>query len=616
VLLLVRTTLLAGAALIALGPALASAQSAVGPNFLVSGYTTGGQDNPRVATDRQGNFVVVWAADEGVVARRFTAAGAPRGAEFVVRSYTAGYPRLPDVASAADGSFVVVWNSNGPDGSDYGIFGQRFDANGLPAGPELAVNSYTTGRQSQPAVAADPAGNFVVVWHSQGQTSTEYNVFGQRFDAAGTPLGAEFAVVNYTPGLFSAQHAPAVDVADDGSFVVAWVHRYAIFLPIRGRLAGQRYDAAGVAQGDAFFVDTNTAANEGAPDVAFDGAGNFMVVWSESGGFPLPTSNAAGRFYDPSGTPLGAGFALASTGNSGGALVDADRNGNFVTTWSSRAREGAQFETGVYARRFKVGTGALGSDFIVNTYTTGSQVATGVASTLDENFVIVWDGNQGGTLDVFGQRYGDLIFRDDTESGTLERWSSAATDGDDLGVSAGAALKGSTLGIEAFVDDVAPIFVQDDSPNGEGLYRARFYFDPNGFDPGEAQDHLRTRLFIGFDALGRRAFALVLRRREGLYSVMARVRLDNGGRAETAFVPITNSEHVLEVTWRRSTAPGANNGLFVLSVDTNPQILSSLDTDEGTIERVRLGALSAKAGANGSLFYDEFVSRRQDPIGP
>jgi hypothetical protein len=33
----------------------------------------------------------------------------------------------------------------------------------------------------------------------------------------------------------------------------------------------------------------------------------------------------------------------------------------------------------------------------------------------------------------------------------------------------------------------------------EGRYRARFYVDPNGFDPGEAQNRHRVRLFIVFE---------------------------------------------------------------------------------------------------------------------
>ena len=64
---------------------------------------------------------------------------------------------------------------------------------------------------------------------------------------------------------------------------------------------------------------------------------------------------------------------------------------------------------------------------------------------------------------------------------------------------ASAAMRGSALGLQGNVNDTQPLFAQDDSPRGEHRYRARFYFAPGDFDPGEAQGHFRTRLFIGFE---------------------------------------------------------------------------------------------------------------------
>ncbi len=87
-------------------------------------------------------------------------------------------------------------------------------------GPEFPVNAYTTSRQNHSAVAADSAGNFVVVWQSVGQDgSGYYGIFGQRFDSLGTPQGGEFQVNSYTT---SYQFAPAITSDADGDFVVVW----------------------------------------------------------------------------------------------------------------------------------------------------------------------------------------------------------------------------------------------------------------------------------------------------------------------------------------------------------------------------------------------------------
>ena len=63
------------------------------------------------------------------------------------------------------------------------------------------MNTYTTAMQNTPAVAVDGSGDFVVVWQSYGQDGkSHYSVFGQRFNAAGTPASGEFQVNTYTTG--------------------------------------------------------------------------------------------------------------------------------------------------------------------------------------------------------------------------------------------------------------------------------------------------------------------------------------------------------------------------------------------------------------------------------
>ena len=46
--------------------------------------------------------------------------------EFQVNTYPTLNQGYPSVASAGADSFVVVWSSDGQDGDDWGIFGQRF----------------------------------------------------------------------------------------------------------------------------------------------------------------------------------------------------------------------------------------------------------------------------------------------------------------------------------------------------------------------------------------------------------------------------------------------------------------------------------------------------------
>ena len=598
---------------------VAAAQDAVGPEFQVNSYTPGTQDRPRVSADAQGNFVVVWrslgqdGSGDAVIGRRFDRLGNPRGSEFVANSFTTGPQSFPSVAAAESGGFVVVWHSPGQDGSGDGVFARRFDAAGTPLGlSEFRVNSYTTYHQMLADVASAPDGKFVIVWQSSVKDGSGYGIFGRRFDSAGGALGTEFPVNSYTTGH---QGRPVVAMAPDGSFVVAWQSYH------DGSDAGvfaRRFDAAGDPVGDDFQVNAVTTSFQGRPDVAMDGSGAFVVVWDDSNG-DGSGSGVVGQRFDSAGSRLGGEFVANAVVNDNQLYGSVEKvpSGDFVVAWSSRQ---AGYTYDVMAQRFADSGARIGSEFRVNTYTTSSQALSALAPLGVDKFVIIWQGNaqDGSGWGVFGQRYGDLLFRDGFETGDTSRWSATAADGGDLSVTVGASMNFTTFGLQAFVDDTSGLYVQDDTPNDETTYRARFYFHPGDFDPGQAQSHFRTRTFIGFEeGPTRRLFALVLRRQGSQYSLMGRTRLDDNSQVDTGFFPIGTTQHFVEVRWKRASAPAANDGVFELWIDGVAQAsMTTLDNHVSSVDFVRMGALSVKSGASGTLYFDEFESRRETMIGP
>ena len=64
-------------------------------------------------------------------------AGAPLGGEFRVNTTEANFHTGPRWGLDPAGKAIVVWQSNQQDGSDMGVYGQRFDASGNRLGPEL-----------------------------------------------------------------------------------------------------------------------------------------------------------------------------------------------------------------------------------------------------------------------------------------------------------------------------------------------------------------------------------------------------------------------------------------------------------------------------------------------
>ena len=610
----------AGLILLAL-PATGGAQLPLGSEFQVNTFTTSLQGSQSVAADADGNFVVVWASyfqdgsDGGIFARRYLASGAPvSGTEFRVNAYTAGQQGRPDVASDPTGNLVVVWSSLGQDGSNYGVFGRRYDPSGAP-GLEFGVNTHTTHLQQSPAVAMAADGSFVVAWESYGQdSSTSGGIFAQRYDAAGAPAGGEFRVNSYTTG-----GQQNVDVAMDatGNFVVVW---FSLHDDGDGGIFGQRFDAAGAAQGPEFRVNSYTTGMQYGPSVGMDADGDFVVAWNANRGGADSYSVFAQR-YNALGQAQGGEFAVNefTVGLQGASSLAMDPGGSFVVTWTDVLRDGDGF--GVFARAFDASGTPQGDDFRVNAYTTGMQAASSLAAAADGRFVVAWASRyqDGDHFGVFGQRFAsDLIFRDDFESADLSAWSGSQTDGGDLSVSSSAAMKFTTAGLQGVVDDNAGLFVEDGTPNDEERYRARFYFDTNGFDPGESLNRRRTRLFIAFEeAPLRRLLAIVLRRLSGDYSLMGRARLDDNSQHDSGFFPIGDGAHFVEVAWKRATGADANDGEFEMWIDgSSVYATTSLDNSASAVDLVRLGALSVKLGANGTLYWDEFESRRLSYIGP
>jgi uncharacterized repeat protein (TIGR01451 family) len=256
-----------------------------------------------------------------------------------------------------------------------------------------------------------------------------------------------------------------------------------------------------------------------------------------------------------------------------------------------------------YVATVVVGTGASGA--IVNTAT-----VTAPAGIADP-----YSTNDAATTSTEIEA---PIFADGFETGDLSAWTTSSADAGDLSVDGAAAMAGTSYGLSAAVNDVAGLYAEDGSPNDEDRYRARFYLDPGTFDPGEANDSFRARVFLAFEeAPDRRLIAVVLKRQSGIYSLGARVRLDDGSQADTGFFPISSGPHVVEIAWTRAATAAVHDGTFALWVDGESKAsLTALATSVSAVDFARLGVMSIKPGASGTVFLDEFESRRLSYIGP
>lgn len=185
--------------------------AAQGSNFQVNTTTISNQTSPAVAMDADGDFVVVWQSPDGdnsdIYAQRYTAAGAPQGSEFRVNTTTTSTQYSATVAMDTAGDFVVTWEST-LDSDGWGVFARRYNAAGVAQDtPEYRVNTYTTGNQTQPAVAMNAAGDFVVAWQSGPQDGSGNGIYAQRYIQVN-------ANTNFNPPVLSGKTTDPTPVTD------------------------------------------------------------------------------------------------------------------------------------------------------------------------------------------------------------------------------------------------------------------------------------------------------------------------------------------------------------------------------------------------------------------
>jgi hypothetical protein len=374
-----------------------------------------------LAANANGQAVVTWLGytpdwQQVFYGQRLDAAGNLVGGPFPIQTPGAGMGEGA-VTVAADGSFAVTWGDpNNADGSAYGVYGRFYDANGNSLSGPTILNTYTANNQLRPAVAADGQG-YVVTWDSLGQDGSGYGVYARRFGPDGTPRDAAEFPVNTTTAGDQADTSVAADAA--GNFLVLW---YADDGSQQG-FWGQRYgNGTDVVPptADAVLAPDRTAIPAGA--YLYQKLGGITVDFSES--LSAAVSNPASwsltrNGTDVSSTITGIAFALNPTTHryeatlsfaaplgSGAYVVGLSP---VVTDAAGNALDGDRDGVAGGAWQFAVtAADALPGDEIpINQYVAGEQVNPTVARNGAGRTVVVWNsaGEDGSGWGVYARIY-------------------------------------------------------------------------------------------------------------------------------------------------------------------------------------------------------------------
>lgn len=349
--------------------------------LLVNTFTAGSQANPAVASDAAGNFVVVWESSRqdgsgsGIFARRYDASRQEWAdtAEFRVNVTTSGDQSAPAVASDGTGGLTVVWQ--GPDADGTGIYRRRFAANATPLEADVLVNTITSTAQTAPTIGMNDSGAAVIAWVSDHNLANdpldgEKSIFARWYTTTGVPLGGqEFLVNQYVK---DAQEQPAVDVAANGDFVIAWQS-------INQERNLEDIGSSWGVYARRFVVDVATGA------VMSPHGEEFRVNQTVDGPQRFPA-------------------------------VGVDDAGRFSVAWQSIRQDGSSW--GVLVRHYEAAGTPTGSEAVVNTFSNGPQILPAIAQRGSGDFTVAWSGQGTGRIEgTWGQRY--RFIRDDFNRGTF-----------------------------------------------------------------------------------------------------------------------------------------------------------------------------------------------------
>jgi len=212
--------------------------------------------------------------------------------------------------------YLVVWNDENPGNADWGIYGQRVDADGeLIDDPQTGndesdptVGYFITAPEAQGGVQVHLAYNsddqeFLVVWQDQRNlTTTGLDVYGIRISfAAGFDFSAQFAIFKNTWN-----DAVPRAAYSSGS------HLYLVVGYSGSATYGQRLFWSGQLLGAAFTIPA-AEGDQGPPVVVYNPQEfEYLVAWTDH--FPLTSPSTYGLFiqrYDYEGKPLGESCEIA-----------------------------------------------------------------------------------------------------------------------------------------------------------------------------------------------------------------------------------------------------------------------------------------------------------------
>ncbi len=341
------------------------------------------------------NIFVTWARQIAyvwhIMIQQVTPDGNLSGQNRIVTDDKGGSPQhRPDIVVDATGNFFIVWDdARNPEHMDSDQFGRLFDAQGTPFGNDFRINNYINAVNS--SITISSLGLYVTVW-ARDYPDSNSQIYGQRFDHNGVPLGPNFPI-SLSPEN-SGTNFPIISALSDNRFIALWQD----FRSLPAYVYGRILDPLGIPQGDEFTVYIDSTAYNTPWTIVDEENGKFilgMACSNESIGVAI-------QEFDYDAHPISVPIVLNDEPASDKIVVGTKGIDRYLFVWAGFD------DMNIHGQLLDENLQKIGTNFLVNDDTFNYKGHPSVVSNYDGKFFVAWHDGRNGDLDIFGQFFDSL----------------------------------------------------------------------------------------------------------------------------------------------------------------------------------------------------------------
>jgi hypothetical protein len=301
----------------------------------------------------------------------------------------------PKITTDGAGGAIVAWNDRRSN-TQYDIYVQHIDAAGTmlwpPDGAAVCTNA---ADQTDVAIASDGRKGAIMAWVDQRAGNA--NIYTQRVDSLGNMLWTADGVMVCTQ--IHNQAEPCVVSDGDAGAYICW-------LDYRSgtRVYAQRVDSLGAVQWAVNGINFTTTTTTPKYDLTMiaDGTGGAILAWCDN----RVWYDLYAQRVDADGNHLwtvgGKGVCIAPEQQRYPQMIS-DGSGGMIVTW--RDNRSVALEPDIYVRRVRAAGDTVWTYNGVAVCTAaGAQDAPQITTDGSDGAIITWEDYRGASRDIFAQR--------------------------------------------------------------------------------------------------------------------------------------------------------------------------------------------------------------------